>query len=77
MNAESLNLWLTKFVQEVCKSNGDRDDLKYKPRVVKHVCCSGKDANHYPCVVNIYATYLEKIEELSKGIDAFYFKPNP
>ena len=24
MNAESLNLWLTKFVQEVCKSNGDR-----------------------------------------------------
>lgn len=24
MNAESLNLWLTKFVQEVCKSDGGR-----------------------------------------------------
>ena len=57
--------------------HGGLNDLKYKPRVVKHVCCSGKDANHYPCIVNIYATYLEKIEELSKRVDAFYFKPNP
>lgn len=57
--------------------HGGLKDLKYKPRVVKHICCDGKDANHYPCIVNCYATYLEKIKHLSGEIEAFYFKPNP
>ncbi|XP_031573097.1 zinc finger MYM-type protein 4-like [Actinia tenebrosa] len=56
--------------------HGGLKDLKYKPRVVKHVCCAGKDANHQPCLVNCFATYMEKIKHLAKNIDAFYFKPN-
>jgi len=57
--------------------HGGLKDLKYKPRVVKHVCCAGKDVNHQPCIVNCYATYMEKVKHLAKDIDAFYFKPNP
>lgn len=46
--------------------HGGLKDLKYKPRVVKHVCCAGKDFSH-----------LEKVKSLAKDIGAFYFKPNP
>ena len=34
MTVELLNLWFTKFVQEVCKPNEDR----YPPRTVYCVC---------------------------------------
>ena len=57
--------------------HGGLKDLKYKPRVVKHVCCTGKDINHQPCIVNCYAIYMEKIKELAGHVEAFYFKPNP
>ena len=33
---ESLNLWFTKFVQEVCKPNGDR----CPPRTLYNIVCS-------------------------------------
>ena len=56
--------------------HGGLKDLKYKPRVVKHVCCAGKEINHEPCIVNCYAIYMEKIKELAAHVEAFYFKPN-
>ncbi|KXJ11469.1 hypothetical protein AC249_AIPGENE87 [Exaiptasia diaphana] len=43
--------------------HGGLKDLKYKPRVVKHVFCASKAVNHQPCIVNCYATYMEKVEE--------------
>ena len=42
--------------------HGGLKDLKYKPRIVKHVCCAGKDINHQACIVNCYAIYMEKIQ---------------
>ncbi len=50
--------------------------LKYSPRVTKHICCSGKDVNHFPCIVNCYSTYIENVKDLAKVNEAFYFKPN-
>ena len=35
MSAESLNLWLAKFVQEVCKGNGQR----YPERTLYSMVC--------------------------------------
>ena len=35
MTPESLNLWLTKFVQEVCKEDGER----YPPRTLYSIIC--------------------------------------
>ena len=35
MTPESLNLWLTKFVQEVCKEDGER----YPPRTLCSITC--------------------------------------
>ena len=57
--------------------HGGLKDLKYKPRVIKHVCCAGKDPNHQPCIVNCFATYIEKVKHLATDKEAFYFKPNP
>ncbi len=56
--------------------HGGLKDLKYSPRVTKHICCSGKDVNHFPCIVNCYGTYIEKVKDLAKVNEAFYFKPN-
>ena len=35
MMAESLNFWLTKFVQEICKADGQR----YPPRSLYSIIC--------------------------------------
>ena len=35
MSAESVNFWLTKFVMEVCKENGEC----YPPRTLYCICC--------------------------------------
>ena len=35
MSPESLDIWLTKFVAEVCKENGER----YPPRSLYSICC--------------------------------------
>ena len=61
--------------------HGGLKDLKYSPRVTKHIgneayCCSGNDVNHFPCIVNCYSTYIEKVKDLAKVNEAFYFKPN-
>ena len=36
-----------------------------------------ENLNHYPCIVNCYSLYLEKVKSLAEEIDAFYFKPHP
>ncbi len=56
--------------------HGGLKDLKYSPRVTKHICCSEKDVNHFPCIVNCYSTYIEKVKDLAKVNEASYFKPN-
>jgi hypothetical protein len=35
MNPESLNFWLCKFIQEVCKADGE----KYPPRTLYSIVC--------------------------------------
>lgn len=57
--------------------HGGLKDLKYTPRVIKHVCCRVENLEHFPCTVNCYSLYLEKIKSLAEEIDAFYFKPHP
>ena len=57
--------------------HGGLKDLKRAPRVVKHVCCDDLNVEHFPFLVNCYATYLENIKCLTEHVQAFYFKPNP
>lgn len=65
------------FDESVSKTfHGGLKDLKYTPRVVKHVCCTDNNAEHFPCLVNCYSTYLENIKFLAEKVDAFYFHPN-
>lgn len=64
------------FDESVSKTfHGGLNDLKYKPRLVKHFCHE-LGCQHSRCLVEIYELYLSKIEELAKSIDAFYFKPH-
>ena len=58
--------------------HGGMKDLKYTPRVVKHICCppGADNVNHYPCLVNCYAKYLENVKFLGQKNNAFYFRPN-
>lgn len=56
--------------------HGGLKDLKYSPRVVKHICCPSDNANHFPCLVNCYAKYLENVKSLTQKSNAFYFRPN-
>jgi hypothetical protein len=51
--------------------HGGLKDLKYSPRVTKHICCSGKDVNHFPCIVNCYSTYIEKVKDLLRLMKHF------
>ena len=51
------------------------DDLKYEPRVVKHICHAVGE-KHEPCLVDIYQMYIELVRDQSKGVKAFYLKPN-
>ena len=49
--------------------------LKYKARLVKHVChpVNGK---HECCLDEIYNLYLGLVQACSNEVTAFYFKPN-
>ena len=51
--------------------HGGLKDLKYTPRVIKHVCCKVENLEHFPCIVDCYSLYLEKIKSLAEEIDAF------
>ena len=55
--------WQVTYDKSLSKTyHGGLKDLKYKPRVLKYVCCAGKDINHQACIVNCYAIYMEKIQ---------------
>jgi integrase len=65
------------YDETVSKSyHGGLKDLKYAPRVVRHVCCDGKDLNHTPRIVNSYASYVEKMRKSTNQVQAFYFRPH-
>ena len=55
---------------------GGLKDLKYSPRVIRHLCCPSDNSDHFPCLVNCYAKYLESVKSLSVKTDGFYFRPN-
>ena len=40
--------------------HGGLKDLKYNPRVVRHVYCTRNNVNHARCIVKCYAKYMEK-----------------
>jgi hypothetical protein len=50
-------------------------DLKYVPRVTKHVCHSIGTKHLQPCLVEIFILYIGLVESQAKRINAFYFKP--
>ena len=63
------------FDETVSKTyHGGLKDLKYKPRVVKHVCCVDKIEKHFPCLVNCYSKYLENIRSLDKNTRCVIFQ---
>ena len=65
-----------RFEENVAKTfHGGLTDLKYEPRVVKHVChpLNEKDES---CLVELYRMYIGLVQSVSSEITAFYFKPN-
>lgn len=50
--------------------HGGLKDLKYEPRVVKHVCCDGKYFIHFPCIVKCYLMYIDEIRKHTEKIEA-------
>lgn len=48
----SIDLESVTYDESVSKTyHGGLEDLRYKPRVVKHGCCAGKDIGHNRCIV--------------------------
>jgi integrase len=54
---------------------GGLSDLKYIPRVVKHVCYE-IGAKHERCLVDIYRLYIRLVQTVAKQCQAFYFRPS-
>lgn len=64
-----------KFEENVSKTyHGGLRDMKYIPRVVKHVCHAIGAPEHQRCLVDIYRLYIGLVE--SKCKQAFYFRPS-
>lgn len=57
--------------------HGGLKDLKYKPREVRHVCCTYAKKNHYPCIYECFAKYFAIVDTSANEIGALYLKPNP
>jgi len=65
-----------RFVENVAKTfHGSLTDLKYEPRVVKHVC---HPLNEKPesCLIELYRMYIGLVQSISSEVTALYFKPN-
>ena len=54
---------------------GGFTDLKYEPRLVKHVS-HPLDGKHKRCLDEIYYMFLGSVQACSNEVTAFYFKPN-
>ena len=50
-------------------------DLKYEPRVVRHICHSVGE-HHEPCLIEYYGLYISLVQICAKVVDAFYFRSN-
>ena len=65
-----------KFEENASKTyRGGLCDIKYVPRVVKHVCHSTEE-KHEPCLVEKFRLYIGLVETHAKKVTAFYFKPS-
>ena len=65
------------FEESVSKTyHGGLKDLKSSPRVIRYIRCPSDNSDHFPCLVNCYAKYLESVKSLSVKTDVFYFGPN-
>ena len=63
-----------KFEENASKTyHGGLCDIKYVPRVVKHVCHSTQE-RHEQCLVEIFRFYIGLVESHAKEVTAFYFK---
>ena len=65
-----------RFEENVAKTfHGGLTDLKYEPRVVKHVCHPLND-KHESRLVELYRMYIGLVQSISSEVTAIYFKPN-
>ena len=65
-----------RFEENVSKTfHGGLLDLKYEPRVVRHICHEVGE-KHDPCLVDMYRLYVGLVECIGKDMEAFYFRPN-
>lgn len=65
-----------RFEENVSKTyHGGLKDLRYEPRVVKHICHKIGEI-HEPCLVEYYRLYFGLVQSIGKKITAFYFRPN-
>ena len=78
VNNFEIGINFVKFQENSCKSfHGGLTDLKYIPRVVKHVCHPVVESHvHDRCLVEIYRLYIGLKETNVKSSNAFYFRPS-
>ena len=78
VNNFEIGINFVKFQENSCKSfHGGLTDLKYIPRVVKHVCHPVVESHvHDRCLVEIYRLYIGLIETNVKSSNVFYFRPS-
>ena len=65
-----------KFEENSCKTfHGGLTDLKYIPKVVKHIC-HPLGETHERCLVEMYKLYIGLVQTIGKDCNAFYFRPS-
>ena len=65
-----------KFQENSCKTfHGGLTDLKYIPKVVKHIC-HPEGGTHERCLVEMYQLYISLVETIAKDCNVFYFRPS-
>ena len=65
-----------KFEENSCKTfHGGLTDLKYIPKVVKHIC-HPLGERHERCLAEMYKLYIGLVQTIGKDCNAFYFRPS-
>ena len=65
-----------KFEKDSCKTfHGGLTDLKYIPKVGKHIC-HPLGERHERCLVEMYKLYVGLVQTIGKDCNAFYFRPS-
>lgn len=66
-----------KFEENVSKTfHGGLADLKYKPRIVTHVCHEEGKSHESRCLVDVYSVYIRLAKVKNNNGAGFYFRPN-